>query len=260
MNNGAMMTNTPNLHKITEIARQAGNIIMQHYAHPVDVTIKEDKSPVTAADIAANNYIVEQLKQLTPHIPIVAEENTVLMNKSGIDAHTFWLVDPLDGTKSYIKRTGEFTVNIALIHQGSPVLGAVYVPVKEELYYGEAGAGAYKQTGTEATKPIKARAQDSDGAVVIASHSHRTQETDAYISTIKVKSVRSAASSVKFCLLAEGVADIYPRFGRTMEWDTAAGHAVLLAAGGSVTTTSGAPLVYGKEGFENPHFLAYGAR
>ena len=248
------------LQPIADISVEAGRLIMEHYLLPHDITIKEDKSPVTAADIAANTHIVTALEKLTPQYPVVAEENTLAINDIGIGAECFWLVDPLDGTRSFIKRNGAFTVNIALIHQGAPVLGAVYVPITETLYYGSMETGAYRKIGDAPVEKISARHEDDEGAVVIASMSHLTPETEAYIHSLKIKSWVSASSSVKFCLVAEGSADIYPRFGRTMEWDTAAGHAVLLAAGGSVTNMDGSPLAYGKDGFENPYFIAHGLR
>lgn len=231
---------------------------MQYYAGTVDVTRKADNSPVTAADIAANRYIVEALAVLTPDIPVVAEENNEALNLSHLQAPLFWLVDPLDGTKGFIKKSGEFTVNIGLVKNGTPIAGVVYVPVTEELYYTGENGGAFKQEKGGAPFPIHSRVASDEGMVVVASFSHRSAETDDYIQTLKVKSFLAAASSLKFCLLAEGKADIYPRFGRTMEWDTAAGHAVLSAAGGCVENLDGSPLHYGKPGFENPHFIAKG--
>ncbi len=243
---------------LTAIAVSAGNILMQHYNSTIEVLKKTDNSPVTQADIAANTYIVEALRQLTPNIPVVAEENAEAANAAVQGAAHFWLVDPLDGTKGFIRKSGEFTVNIGLIRQGVPVAGVVYVPVTEELYYAGENAPAYKQVRNASPQPIYATTPDDEGMVVVASLSHRTPETDAYISTVKVKSFMAAASSLKFCLLAEGKADLYPRFGRTMEWDTAAGDAVLRAAGGKVETLDGTPLTYGKAGFENPYFIAQG--
>lgn len=245
------------IESITAIALQAGAIIMRYYPEEVDVIRKMDNSPVTQADIAANAYIVGALQRLTPDIPVVAEENTEAVNAACLGAENFWLVDPLDGTKGFIKKSGEFTVNIGLIRKGLPVAGVVYVPVTQELYYAGETGGAYKRQGG-ITAAIHVRDIAAEGAVVVASLSHRTPETDHFIATLKVKSLIAAASSLKFCLLAEGKADIYPRFGRTMEWDTAAGHAVLQAAGGSVENLDGTAFRYGKPGFENPHFIARG--
>jgi len=254
------MTNYPPISAINSIAVEAGKLIMEHYNNaPGDITLKDDQSPVTAADIAANDYIVRELQKLTPTIPIVAEEHSAEMNNKLANSPLFWLVDPLDGTKSFIKRKGEFTVNIALIDHHIPVMGVVYVPVTEVLYYGES-THAWKQEAGQAAKVIHVAVPGDDGAIVIASLSHRTPETDDYIERIKVKSLISASSSVKFCLLAEGAAHVYPRFGRTMEWDTAAGHAVLIGAGGCVTNIDDTPFMYGKKLFENPYFIAYGGR
>ncbi len=240
--------------QLIHIARAAGDIIMEYYKQPLDVQHKDDKSPVTAADIAANTYIVAQLTALTPHIPIISEENAEVDNQAALSSKLFWLVDPLDGTKSFIKRTGEFTVNIALIDNEKPIGGVVYVPVTGMCYATGVDGKAYKNEH----ELIQVRTPPQEGLTVIASHSHRSPETEAYISTLKVASLLSASSSLKFCLVAEGKADVYPRFGRTMEWDTAAGHAVLLAAGGHVDKLDGTTLSYGKAGLDNPHFIAKG--
>ena len=246
--------------KITAIAINAGDIIMQHYEGVISFEKKSDESPVTAADLAANNYIVEQLKACAPDIPIVSEENAEADNIAASKSPHFWLVDPLDGTKSYIKKTGEFTVNIALIEGNIPVFGVIYIPVQEMLYYTDKNGNAYKQARGEEAKQIQARNTPDEGATVVASKSHLTKETDDYIKTLTVASLTSAGSSLKFCLVAEGAADVYPRFGRTMEWDTAAGHAIVLAAGGAVEKTDNTPLEYGKEGLDNPYFIVFGKR
>ncbi len=245
--------------RLTAIARQAGAIIMRYYEGGVDVMHKEDDSPVTEADIAANAYIVEQLSALTQEIPIVAEESDNTAHDPAGMAQ-FWLVDPLDGTKSFIARRGQFTVNIGLVEEGVPVLGVIYVPVQDVLYYTGEDGQAYKQEADGAPERITCRMPGEDGLVVVASKSHRTQETNDFIAELSVAEVVSAASSLKFCLVAEGKADIYPRFGTTMEWDTAAGHAVLLAAGGQVTHPDGAAFGYGKPEFRNTYFIAWGRR
>lgn len=245
--------------KILEISKEAAAIIMRYYDGKVHVEIKDDKSPVTAADIAANQYIVTKLKELAPEIAIVSEENPEQENIAAAESELFWLVDPLDGTKSFIKRTGEFTVNIALIKNGRPVSGVVYVPAQNVGYYTGSDNKAYKISAEGIKSQISTRVIPGDGAIVVASLSHRTPETDQYINSLpKVKSIVAASSSIKFCLVAEGAADTYPRFGRTMEWDTAAGHAVLLAAGGRVDNIDGSELLYGKKGLDNPYFVAQG--
>lgn len=216
---------------------------------------KGDKSPVTDADIAANKLITKTLSDLTPDIPVIAEED----EQQGSEGHAlFWLVDPLDGTRSFVRGEPEFTVNIGLVSQGKPVIGVIYAPPQDALYYGEVGKGAWRALGGRAPESICSRFPASDGMVVTRSKSHPSPATEAYLRTLTIKQLISSSSSIKFCLLAEGRADLYPRFGRTMEWDTAAGHAILQAAGGRVETTDGKPLTYGKPGYENPHFIAYG--
>ena len=238
------------LERCVEIARDAGKLIMTYFSGQFTTRQKEDNSPVTDADIAANQLITAALLQLAPNIPIIAEED----EEAGTHGHSlFWLVDPLDGTRSFVRGEGEFTVNIGLIQHGKPVLGVIYVPTTQTMYYGAIGTGAFKNT-----VPIMARTAPTDGLIVTRSKSHPSPATTAYMETLKIREVRSGSSSIKFCEIAEGRADIYPRFGRTMEWDTAAGHAILAAAGGRVETTDGKPLTYGKPGYENPHFIAFG--
>lgn len=254
---------------LRDIAREAGRIIMNHYEGEVDVHIKEDESPVTPADLAANDYIVRELVALTPNLPIVSEEDhdsheAGIANHHGEDLRqtAFWLVDPLDGTTSFIKKTGEFTVNIALVSKQKPLLGVIYLPVQELLYYtGEDGKAWMKRGGGFGAKaePVTVRKAPADGLTVIASKSHGTPETETFIAGLpKVKERIKAASSLKLCKIAAGEADVYPRFGTTMEWDIAAGHAILNAAGGSLAQVDGSPFLYGKEGFRNPHFVAWG--
>lgn len=251
---------TPYTNAIKDIATEAGALIMEYYQGKIAVEIKDDSSPVTIADKTANNFIVEKLKTLTPQIPIISEENPEAENIKASKSTLFWLVDPLDGTKSYIKKTGDFTVNIALIENGSPVGGVVYVPAKNICYFTDEHGYAQKQENGGTSQRIVVRLVPAEGATIVASLSHRTEETDAYINSLpKVASLVSAASSIKFCLVAEGMADIYPRFGRTMEWDTAAGHAVLNAAGGMVTNIDGSAFLYGKDGLDNPYFIAKAA-
>src|SRR3954469_12679662 len=257
---------SPTLLKLADIAWHAGEIIMAHYAAGVEARQKDDKSPVTAADEDAERYILERLRNQWPDIPIVAEEEAAAGKVSEIGAR-FFLVDPLDGTKEFISRNGEFTVNIAEIENGRPVRGVVYLPAKKRLFIGEAPGSGFEVT-TQAgippdfprAKPISARPAPADGLVAVASRSHRDYQTEEYLKNYPVKDFAAAGSSLKFCLIAAGKADIYPRLGRTMEWDVAAGHAVLAAAGGNVTTVDGRPFTYGKveEKFANPFFVARG--
>lgn len=243
---------------VRDVALAAGRETLRYYAESCPAELKADGSPVTAADRAAEAVIVPVLRALTPELPVVAEEAAA----AGLAPHSagerFWLVDPLDGTKEFLKRNGEFTVNIALIEQGVPVLGVVHVPVTGETY-AAAGAGTATFAGASGERPIAVRAPPAEGLTVVASRSHRDDAAlDAFLGGTRVAERRPAGSSVKFCLLARAEADLYPRLGPTMEWDTAAGHAVLLGAGGTVSLLDGRPLTYGKPEYRNPHFVARG--
>lgn len=257
------------IEELRKISLRAGAAIMDHYHSEFEVIHKDDKSPVTAADRDAEALILESLKKALPEIPVVSEEAAAGGHIPEI-GHRFFLVDPLDGTKEFINKNGEFTVNIALIEDRAPVAGVVYAPAKDRMFFGYGPGHAYEQTvkpdsdgkdGGSAPTPIAARKPAEDGLVVIASRTHRDTKTDEYLNLYKVKEFLAAGSSLKFCLVAAGEADLYPRHGRTMEWDTAAGHAVLLSAGGSVTQLDGTPLLYGKteRGLDNPYFVARGA-
>jgi 3'(2'), 5'-bisphosphate nucleotidase len=249
---------------LAEIAHRAGAKIMEIYATGCSAAQKADLSPVTIADEQAEAIILSALAKHWPDIPVVAEE-AAAAGKIPHVAQQFFLVDPLDGTKEFLSRNGEFTVNIALIQNGLPVLGVVYAPALSRMYVGEKNHGAqlYDLNVTDLLssavwQSIKTRSMPKDGATVLASRSHRDAETEAYLATLNVKKIIGAGSSLKFCTIAAGQADIYPRFGRTMEWDTAAGQAVLMAAGGKVNCATGEPLIYGKteRGFDNPAFIA----
>ena len=247
------------LPEIVALAERAGAVILEYYQGDVAVRAKADTSPVTAADEAAEAVILARLAELTPDIPVVAEETVAAGHVPDLDAGPFWLVDPLDGTKEFLSRNGEFTVNIALIEGREPILGVVLAPARARVWWGARGKGATTRDAEGRTRPIAVRAAPENGLVAIASRSHRDPETQAFLDQAGVAECISAGSSLKFCLVAEGRADLYPRFGRTMEWDVAAGHAVLSAAGGRVTTRDGAPFCYRKPGFENPAFIARGA-
>ena len=245
------------LEGLTPIARAAGTAILEVYATDFAVESKSDDSPVTEADHRAEAVILPALARLTPGIPIISEEAAASGVVPTVDAR-FWLVDPLDGTKEFIKRNGEFTVNIALIEHGLPVLGVVFAPALDRLYAGARDVGAFIEDKS-GRRPIACRPVPPEGLTVVASRSHGdTQALDRFLAGRKVAAQKNAGSSLKFCLVAAGEADLYPRFGRTMEWDTAAGHAVLAAAGGRVMTLEGADLRYAKPEFENPHFVAQG--
>ena len=252
---------------LNPIMLAAGAEILRIYATDFSVTDKSDASPVTEADQRAEAIILENLKRLAPNIPIVAEEEAAA-GRVPSTATRFFLVDPLDGTKEFISRNGEFTVNIALIENGEPVRGAVYAPALGRLYWGARGEGAFMADIADGqpgkARPIRVRKAPSEGLSAVGSRSHGGEETQAYLKAFEIADFVAAGSSLKLCLLAEGKADIYPRMGRTMEWDIAAGDAILRAAGGRVETLDGQPLLYGKRDqasdsdFANPHFVAFG--
>lgn len=243
---------------ISSLADVAGAAILEVYARSDPGTReKADRTPVTEADLEAERLIVAGLRELTPDIPIVAEESVAAGDVPETDDGPFWLVDPLDGTREFLSGNGEFTVNIALVEAGVPVLGVVHLPVQATSYLG--GAGAATVANGPGRRDLGVVEANEAGFRVLVSRSHLDEETERWLADVPVTERISAGSSLKFCRIAEGAADLYPRFGRTMEWDTAAGQAVLLAAGGAVTTASGAPLRYGKPGFANPSFLAFGA-
>lgn len=243
------------------LALEAGDAIMAIYASDdFDVESKSDDSPVTAADKAADAIISGGLRAAFPDIMLVTEEQADSHGQSG---DTFLIVDPLDGTKEFIHRRGDFTVNIALVEKGVPTRGVVFAPARDRMFFTLSDGSAVEEEGpfdkAEVGKTNAIRVADSDNGalMVVASKSHRDQATDDYINKYAVKDMKSAGSSLKFCLVATGEADVYPRLGRTMEWDTAAGHAVLNGAGGTVVNfDSHAPLTYGKEDFANPFFIA----
>ncbi len=253
------MTDDDLLALAADLAREAGAVILAIRSRGFTTERKPDASPVTEADHAAEALILRGLRAAEPDVPVVAEEEMAAGHVVP-RAETFWLVDPLDGTKEFAAGRDDFTVNIALLRGGRPVLGVVGVPAQDALYRGRVGAGA-SRTDAAGTRPIVARLPPTDGLAVLASRSHANLPALAeHLAGQPVASIGNVGSSVKFCRLAEGAADLYPRFGRTMEWDTAAGQAVLEAAGGAVRTEDGAPLAYGKPGWENPFFFATGRR
>lgn len=245
------------LESVIAIVRSAGEVVMAVYESDFEVVGKADNSTVTEADCRAEALIVPALHKLLPGVPVVAEE-AVAAGEVPEAASRFWLVDPLDGTKEFVCRNGEFTINVALVEHGVPVLGVVLAPAMGRLFAGSAGEGAYVEDG-EGRRTIACRRPPASGLTVVASRSHGDAAAlDAFLAGRKVEALKSAGSSLKLCLVAAGEADVYPRLGRTMEWDIAAGQAVLLAAGGQVVDLAGKPLFYGKPSFENPHFVAWG--
>lgn len=257
------MSLTPSrfMQDLIDLAVAAGREIMAIYATDFSAKAKSDLTPVTEADEAAERVILTGLARIDPATPVISEEAASAGRIPEV-AERFFLVDPLDGTKEFISKNGEFTVNIALVKDGTPVAGVVYAPALSRLFWGETGKGAAQGRLNRKDQfdwqPITVRKQPGEGATVVASRSHRDAATDQFLKSVRVKQLCSAGSSLKFCLVAAGEADLYPRFNRTMEWDTAAGQAVLLAAGGKVLTIEGSPLNYGKRerGYDNPGFIA----
>lgn len=246
--------------KIIDISKQAGQAILDIYATDFEVDYKEDESPLTAADQAANDIIVKALAALYPDIPIISEEIKNMDYEERKSWELCWVVDPLDGTKEFLKRNGEFTVNIALVKNGEPILGVIYVPVKDVTYYNAIGGKAYKQLGTDSANEISAQAADGANIKIVASRSHLNEDTEKFIEEKKKEfsdiDIVAAGSSLKFCLVAEGTAHVYPRFAPTMEWDTAAGQAIVVASGARVLRhPEMTPLDYNKENLLNPYFL-----
>jgi 3'(2'), 5'-bisphosphate nucleotidase len=247
----------PALLALARIAAAAGTVVMRHYG-TCDARVKADRSPVTDADEEAEALILKDLAAGFPGIAIVAEEEMAAGRKIEVGAR-FFLVDPLDGTREFLSGNGEFTVNIAEIQNGVPVAGVVHAPAKGRMFLGKLGEGAFETTETlSAFRPIAVRRAPADGLIAVGSRSHNDEKTAEFLKRFAVREFVGAGSSLKFCLVAAGEADLYARAGRTMEWDTAAGQAVLLAAGGSMTLWDGRPFTYGKPEFENPGFVAKG--
>ncbi len=247
------------LDSVAEIAVRAGASIMDIYQQDFAVEHKEDGSPLTRADLAAHNLIKEALQKLTPELPLLSEESRDIPWQERSGWHTYWLVDPLDGTKEFVNRNGEFTVNIALICGNRPVLGVVYAPVYDILYTGCEGDGATRTEKNGSVETIAVRHFTGSRPTIVASRSHRGEALEQAIERIQQAhgeaEILSMGSSFKLCLVAEGKADVYPRLGLTSEWDTAAAHAVVNAAGGQVTSLDGKVLQYNKKDLLNPWFI-----
>jgi 3'(2'), 5'-bisphosphate nucleotidase len=250
------------LEAVITIAKQAGAEIMQVYATDFDVENKSDNSPLTKADMAAHQVIVKALKQLTPEIPVLSEESEHISAEERNSWPLYWLIDPLDGTREFVKRNGEFTVNIALIQENVSVLGVVYAPVTELLYYAVAGQGAFKQIKHHAPYQIHTKSLNIERVVVAGSRSHSDHKLQQFLTNMHIKTGATPelihmGSSLKICLVADGAVDVYPRIGPTSEWDTAAAHCVLTEAGGDIVDISGRSLRYNtKQSLLNPNFFA----
>jgi 3'(2'), 5'-bisphosphate nucleotidase len=246
---------------IVALSRQAGDAILEVYATDFDVQAKDDDSPLTQADMASHRIIDRGLRNLTPDIPVISEESGLPEFEERSQWDRYWLIDPLDGTKEFVNRNGEFTVNIALIEGNRPVLGVVHVPVMKKTYTGCEGAGATVREDGGDPRPIKVAAATSDPVLVVGSRSHRGASLDAFLEQLGKVEMLAMGSSLKFCIVAEGKADIYPRLGLTSEWDTAAAQAVVEQAGGAVLELDGSPLAYNaKADILNPHFLVRGPK
>ena len=256
-----MIVNDIDFKTVYHIAVQAAATIMEvDSGNDFDIELKGDHSPLTAADKAAHAVIVQGLQKAYPTIPILSEEGRTIPYSQRCNWNRFWLVDPLDGTKEFIKKNDEFTVNIALIDHNRVVAGLVNVPAQNVTFFGALGLGSWKMKDSEPPQAIQVRQIPADGALmVVMSRSHPAPALVNYLESLTVGDALPVGSSLKFCVVAEGKADLYPRLGPTMEWDTAAGHAVVEAAGGRVTQMDGTPLTYNKENLLNPHFIVKGA-
>ena len=243
--------------RLLPAVREAGRAVLDIYSTDFEVRRKTDASPVTEADERAEAILLAALADIAPTIPVIAEE-AVAEGRIPTIRDCFWLVDPLDGTQEFISRNDEFTVNVALIEAGEPTVGVVFAPALERLFAGSSGAGAFvEENGIR--RNITPRSPPSGGLTVVISRSHNTPVAlENFFQNTAIGELKNVGSSLKLCLIAAGEADLYPRFGRTMEWDIAAGHAILAAAGGRVADINGQPLVYGKPGFDNPSLVAYG--
>lgn len=247
------------LDDVIDLAVEAGHEIMKIYDTDFDVEQKSDNSPVTAADMAAHHVIVDGLEVLTPSTPVLSEESANIPFDVRSQWKQYWLVDPLDGTREFVKRNGEFTVNIALIENHESVLGVVYAPVTGALYYAARGAGAYKKTSENGSKRIRTRKKPTQSTIVAGSRSHRGDSLINFLGRIGEHEIVSMGSSLKSCLVAEGCADIYPRLGPTSEWDTAAAQCIVEEAGGQLVLTNMQAMRYNtKKSLLNPHFLVIG--
>jgi 3'(2'), 5'-bisphosphate nucleotidase len=247
------------LEQLVEISRRAGLKILEWYEGDMGITQKSDDSPLTKADLASHELIKAELSQRWPAIPVLSEESADIPWETRQNWREYWLVDPLDGTKEFINRNGEFTVNIALIRDHQPVMGIVHVPVTDTSYFGARDHGAWRQQGSGAATVIQVRQPAAQPPVIVGSRSHANPALIGHLNRLGEYALTSMGSSLKFCLVAEGMADFYPRLGPTNEWDTAAAQAVVEAAGGQVVKVDGSALGYNtKDIYLNPHFFVFG--
>ncbi|PIE23614.1 MAG: 3'(2'),5'-bisphosphate nucleotidase [Neptuniibacter caesariensis] len=245
---------------VSTLARKAGAAVMDIYQTDFAIYDKSDNSPLTEADMAAHRVLTEGLQALTPNIPALSEESSDAIKKERLNWQTFWLIDPLDGTKEFIKKNGEFTINVALIENGEPVFGVVYAPAIDTLYWGAKGIGAYKESkqGDSQAIAVAATPKNNTGWQVVGSRSHQSEAFKTFMKRLPEAEIVAMGSSLKLCLVAEGHADLYPRLSPTCEWDTAAAHAIVMAAGGLVLNLETLkPLTYNQNpnSLLNPHFI-----
>jgi 3'(2'), 5'-bisphosphate nucleotidase len=253
------MTHDPGklLLEVTALAREAGRAILEVYASSFSVQEKEDRSPLTEADLRSEKLILAGLKRIAPEIPVLSEESGQVPFATRRNWSRLWVVDPLDGTREFVQRNGEFTVNIALVDDHRPVLGIVHAPVLERVYYACEGIGAFRSDAQAAGQPIRVARRGAGPLRVVGSRSHRGNSLDAFLARVGPHEFVEVGSSMKLCLVAEGNADVYPRMGPTCEWDTAAGQCVLEQAGGQVLTLDGQPLAYNRADTLNPNFVGF---
>jgi 3'(2'), 5'-bisphosphate nucleotidase len=243
--------------EVTALAREAGRAILDVYASSFSVQEKEDHSPLTQADLRSEKLILAGLKRMTPEIPVLSEESAQAPYATRRSWGRLWVVDPLDGTKEFVQRNGEFTVNIALVDNQRPVLGIVHAPVLERTYYACEGVGAFRSDASASGRTIRAAKRGAGPVRVVGSRSHRGSSLDAFLAGVGPHELVEVGSSLKLCLVADGQADVYPRLGPTSEWDTAAGQCVLEQAGGHVLKLDGEPLEYNRENTLNPSFVGF---
>ena len=243
--------------EVTALAREAGRAILEVYASSFSVKEKEDRSPLTEADLRSEKLILAGLRRIAPEIPVLSEESVQLPYSTRKHWSRLWIVDPLDGTKEFVQRNGDFTVNIALVDNHRPVLGVVHAPVHERDYFACEGVGAFRSDAQASDRPIRVAKRGAGAVRVVGSRSHRGSSLDGFLARVGPHELVEVGSSLKLCLVAEGQADVYPRMGPTSEWDTAAGQCVLEQAGGHVLKLDGEPLAYNREDTLNPSFMAY---
>jgi 3'(2'), 5'-bisphosphate nucleotidase len=253
------MTSDPNqlLLEVTALAREAGRAILEVYASSFRVQEKADSSPLTEADLRSEKLILAGLRRIAPEVPVLSEESGQVPWATRRNWSRLWVVDPLDGTKEFVQRNGEFTVNIALVDNHRPVLGIVHAPALERDYYACEGVGAFRSDAKDAGRPIRAANRGTGPVRVVGSRSHRGSSLDGFLARVGPHELVEVGSSLKLCLVAEGQADVYPRLGPTCEWDTAAGQCVLEQAGGQVLKLDGEPLAYNREDTLNPFFVGF---